>query len=79
MNRVSAQLKTMRKTVPAKVFIVGCAAAGFHRGVTIKDRKLVVDRVAWGTLYAGLYTFGHPIVFYHMMRMVSSKTYSKRN
>jgi hypothetical protein len=50
--------------------------AGLHRGWTQSkvslhgNERLFVDRFAWGAFYAGLYAWGHPIVFYCILQQL---------
>jgi hypothetical protein len=77
------QVVKLRNTPPAKAFYVGCAVVGFHRGFKFSkynirnQQRLFVDRLCWGALCARLYTWGHPIVFYFMLRELERKIRSK--
>ena len=70
------RIRALRATRPAKAFYVSCAVAGLHRGWTQSKtslhgyERLFVDRFAWGALYAGLYTWGHPIAFYCLLQQL---------
>lgn len=70
------RVRAARNTRPAKAFYASCALAGLHRGWTQSkkslhgDERLFVDRFAWGALYAGLYAWGHPIVFYCLLQQL---------
>lgn len=84
MNMLNKNLRVMRKTPTAKCFLTGCAAAGFYHGFTKSaynlnlKKRLLVDRLAWGSLYAGAYTWGHPIVFFYMLKNIEVKIRSNR-
>lgn len=70
------RIRAARGTRPAKAFYVSCALAGFHRGWTQSktslhsDDRLYIDRLSWGALYAGLYAWGHPVVFYCLLQQL---------
>lgn len=74
MNTLNMHLRTMRKSTTAKVLLTGCSLAGFSHGFNVSrrnanhKRRLLVDRIAWASLYSGLYTVLHPIVFYEMLK-----------
>lgn len=70
------KVRTLRGTKVARGLYVSCAMAGLHRGWTQSktsvqgEERLFVDRLAWGALYAGLYSWGHPIVFYCLVQQL---------
>lgn len=74
------KIRTLRGTRTAKGLYVSCAVAGLHRGWTQSktslygDNRLFVDRLAWGALYSGLYSWGHPIVFYCLLQQLEIET-----
>ena len=76
MKGFQQKIRTLRSTRPAKTLLLSCAVAGLHRGWTQSktslhgDERLFVDRFAWGALYAGLYTWCHPIVFYCLLQQL---------
>ncbi len=73
-SRINQKVRALRNTYPAKAFYASCAVAGLHRGWTQSKtnlhghERLFVDRFAWGALYAGLYAWGHPVVFYCLLQ-----------
>jgi hypothetical protein len=77
------QIVHLRKTPPAKVFYTGCAIGGFYRGFKFSEytnnhqKRLVIDRICWGALCARLYTWGHPIIFYIMLRELEKQVRRK--
>lgn len=70
MKAFQQKIRMLRTTRPAQAFYVSCAVAGLHRGWTQSktclqgNERLFIDRLAWSALYAGLYAWGHPVVFY---------------
>lgn len=82
MNALNHNLKVMRQSRPAKVFYTGCALAGFRHGyvssrLDVKKRnRMVVDRVAWGSLYAGMFAVGHPFVAYYIVKYIEYRVRS---
>lgn len=76
LGRLHQRLVVMRKTPPAKLFYLSCAIAGFSRGFhqskynPERKQRLLVDRLCWGALYAGLYAWGHPVVLYAMVKNI---------
>ena len=73
--QIRSVLKQARNSLPAKAFVTGCAVVGFRHGfnqskVSCNDRpRLLTERLAWGALYSGIYTWGHPLVTYHLIRL----------
>lgn len=76
MKGFQQKIRTLRGTRIAKGLYVSCAVAGLHRGWTQSktslygNERLFVDRLAWASLYAGLYSWGHPIVFYCLLQQL---------
>jgi hypothetical protein len=76
MKGFQQRIRTLRSTRPAKTLLLSCAIAGLHRGWTQSktslhgDERLFVDRFAWSALYTGLYTWGHPVVFYCLLQQL---------
>jgi hypothetical protein len=74
MNIINNKLKVMRSSQPAKVFYTGCSVAGFYNGFRQSTydnnmrKRLITDRLAWATLYSGIYTYAHPIVAFHIVK-----------
>jgi hypothetical protein len=83
LQNTNSKLKQMRTQPVAKYFLVACAKYGFVRGVSIskydinKRERLLVDRIAWGALYSGIYTWGHPYVVYRAVKWLERKTREK--
>lgn len=79
MKGFQQKIRTLRGTRVARGLYVSCAVAGLHRGWTQSktslygDERLYIDRLAWSALYAGLYSWGHPIVFYCLLQQLEIK------
>lgn len=79
IENANSQLKALRKAPLAKYFLVGCAKYGFARGYTVSKydstmrERLIVERISWGALYSGLYTWGHPYLVFKGARWVERK------
>lgn len=76
MKVFQQKIRMLRNTRPAKALYFSCAVAGLHRGWTQSktclngNDRLFIDRLAWSALYAGLYAWGHPIVFYCVLQQL---------
>jgi len=76
LKTMHQRVRTARSTRTAKALYVSCAIAGLHRGWTQSktslhgEERLFVDRFAWGALYAGMYAWGHPVVFYCLLQQL---------
>ena len=80
MKGFQQKIRVLRGTRTAKSLYVSCAVAGLHRGWTQSktslygEKRLFVDRLAWSALYAGLYSWGHPIVFFCLLQQFEIET-----
>jgi hypothetical protein len=82
-QKINIELKKLRQHPVARTLYCGCGVGGFVRGFNVskfnKDKKerLITDRLSWGLLYAGLYTYLHPFMVYHLAQEIEVKTKSK--